>query len=554
MTDIYEHRDNLTCDLYPAIKEVGTGFLGTKTMPPDPMPTGRSTLPEMVQVDDTRSSPLSAVLGGMDNRAETQEDLETRLAVTAMNAAYDWTGPDDPDNPRNFSVGMRVFTTVAITVLAMVGTVAGSMYAPAQADVAAYFGCSRTVAVLPLSLYNLGLAFGPLVGAPLSETYGRKAVFMISTPIFLLFTVGAGLSTSVVSLTACRFFAGMFVSPLINNAPATLLDFTPPRHRGVSLGAYYAMPSFGAALGPLIGGYIVPARGWRWTQWASAVMAVAFFIPVCFTRETYKRVILRRRAVRLGLQDSASQRTSAGRAFRHFATTLVQRPLHMFFTEPIVTLVSVYNGFLFGLLYTFVVSVPWIFRHYYGFGEKSQPLSYLGLMLGTAFAAVPLILIDLRFYQRRLTTWQQAHGDDEQATPFPSENRLLPALAGSILLPVCLFVVGWTVQYRVHWLVPIFFQGLVMLSSLLVYAGANLFMLDAYGPLYGASASGAMMLSRYSLSAAFPLFALQMYERLGAGWATSLLGFVTLVMAPIPWCFWVYGERLRMRSRYETSS
>ncbi|EGR50519.1 uncharacterized protein TRIREDRAFT_58561 [Trichoderma reesei QM6a] len=478
---------------------------------------------------------------------------EPRVALPAtINAAYDWTGPDDPDNPRNFSASLRIFSTIAITMLAMIGTVAGSMYAPAQDAVASAFHCSRIVAVLPLSLYNLGLAFGPMVGAPLSETYGRKSVFLISTPIFVLFMLGSGFSRSVAGLTVCRFFAGVFASPLINNAPATLLDFTPPRYRGVSLGGYYAVPSFGAALGPLIGGFVLLVKPWQWTQWISIFITVAFYIPVCFTRETYKKVILKRRAARLGLRDSASQRTSPGRAFRYFFTTLIQRPLHMLFTEPIVTLVSVYNGFLFGLLYTFVVSVPWIFRHYYGWSVESEPLSYLGLMCGTAAAAAPLIVIDLRYYQRRLTEWQMSHDDEDE--PLPSENRLMSALIGSVMLPICLFVVGWTVHFRVHWMVPIVFQGLVMLSSLLVYAGANLFMLDAYGPLYGASASGAMMFSRYLLSAAFPLFALRMYEALGAGWATSVLGFVTLVMAPIPWFFRAFGERLRGRSKYEMST
>lgn len=81
--------------------------------------------------------------------------------------------------------------------------------------------------------------------------------------------------------------------------------------------------------------------------------------------------------------------------------------------------------------------------------------------------------------------------------------------------PVSLLIAGWTAQYRAHWIIPILFQGLTMLSSLLVYAGANLFMLDAYGPLYGASASAVMMLSRYVLSAAFPMFALRMFQALG---------------------------------------
>ncbi|EFY99477.1 MFS transporter [Metarhizium robertsii] len=485
---------------------------------------------------------------------EPYTNIQVRRAIRTMNAAFDWTGPDDPDNPRNFPLSIRLFSTVAVTGLATVATVAGSMYAPAQDDVASKFNCSRELAVVPLSMYNLGLAFGPLVGAPLSETYGRKAVFLVAGPIFAAFMVGSGFSTTLTSLIACRFFAGMFSSSLINNAPATILDSASGKLRGVSLSIYYTMPSFGAALGPFVGGFIVQAGGWQWTQWTAVFMAVGFYIPVCFTPETYKRVILRRRAIRLGL-DTSSQRTSPGRAFRYFATVLIQRPLHMLFTEPIVTLISLYNGFLYGLLYTFVIAVPWIFREYYGFSKTGESLSYLGLMVGTLVASAPLVLIDLKYYQKRLAQWRESHppNDDGVEEPLPSEHRLIGAMIGSLLLPTGLFISAWTAQYKVHWIVPIIFQSCVMLSSLLIYASATMFMLDAYGPMYAASASGAMMMSRYLLSTAFPLFALQMYKALGVGWATSLLGFITVAMAPIPWCFWVFGERIRRRSKYETS-
>lgn len=491
--------------------------------------------PEMAQVDASAA----------------QASAELQRTIATMNAAFDWTGPDDPDNPRNFSLARRIFSIVSVTLLAFVATLAGAIYAPAQDDVAADLGCSHEVAVLPLSLYNLGLAFGPLVGAPLSETYGRKAVFVLATPVFAAFTIGGGFCTTIASLTVCRFFAGMFAAPLVSNASAIIMDCTEGTGRGVSLGAYYVVPSFGAGFGPFIGGFIVMAKGWRWTQWTSVMLAAACYISVCFTRETYKKVVIQRRAIRLGLQDSSSQRTSPGRAFRYFATTLIQRPLHMLFTEPIVLLVSLYNGFLFGLTYTFVVAVPWIFRHYYDFSQTGETLSFLGLSCGTLLGSIPLLTIDFKFYQKRLLRWRRTHDEDDR---FPPENRLVPAMLGSFILPVSLFVVAWTAHFRVHWMVPIVFQGGVMFGSLLVYVGANLFMLDAYGPLYGASASGAMMLTRYTFSAAFPLFALQMYKALGVGWATSLLGFVTVVMAPIPWCFWVYGERIRRRSRYETSA
>ncbi|TQV96703.1 hypothetical protein V2A60_002916 [Cordyceps javanica] len=483
---------------------------------------------------------------------------DVRRGVAAMNAAYDWTGPSDPDNPRNFPLAFRVCSAAALTLLAMVGTVVGAMYAPAQDAVAAAFGVPRETAVLPLSMYNLGLACGPLVGGPLSETYGRRAVVLGTAPVFMLFVLGGALvpeTGSIAGLVACRFLAGMFAAPLINNAPATMLDFTPTRHRGVVLGIYYTVPSFGASLGPLAGGFLVHAGGWRWTQWAALVLAAACYLPVAAgTRETYKKIILRRRATRLGLRDSASQRTSPGRALRHFATTLVQRPLHMLLTEPIVALVSLYCGFLFALLYTYVVAVPWIFGRYYGFAEPLASLSFLGLIVGTLAASVPLVAIDVCYYQPRLRRWQAEHGGGDDDAALPSEHRLVGALAGSLLLPACLFASAWTAERRAHWIAPVVFQGCVMLASILIYSSASLFMLDAYGPLYGASASGAAMMSRYVLSAAFPLFALQMYEALGVGWATTVLGCVTLAMAPIPWCFWVFGERIRKRSRYETST
>ena len=75
-------------------------------------------------------------------------------------------------------------------------------------------------------------------------------------------------------------------------------------------------------------------------------------------------------------------------------------------------------------------------------------------------------------------------------------------------------------------------------------------MLDVYGPLYGASAMAANGLLRYVMGASFPLFTIQMYERLGTQWATLLLALVCLFMVPIPWVFYSYGPNIRKRSVY----
>lgn len=168
---------------------------------------------------------------------------------TNVPSGLNWNGKDDPDNPRNYSLTIRVASTIAATLLASVTTLGGSIYSPSHDQVSKAFQVSQEVAILPLSLYNAGLAFGPLIGAPLSETFGRKAVFLTTTPIFALFILGAALSQSITSLVVCRFFAGVFAAPAVSNASATITDYTAGRYRAVSLSFYYSIPFLGALLG-----------------------------------------------------------------------------------------------------------------------------------------------------------------------------------------------------------------------------------------------------------------------------------------------------------------
>lgn len=80
------------------------------------------------------------------------------------------------------------------------------------------------------------------------------------------------------------------------------------------------------------------------------------------------------------------------------------------------------------------------------------------------------------------------------------------------------------------------------------------YLMDTYGAKYAASAMAANGILRYSFGAAFPLFITQMYERLGIAWATSLLGFVSLGLLPIPFVLYKYGPALRARSIFVGTS
>lgn len=471
-----------------------------------------------------------------DQHTESTDEPTTRTPT-------DWTDHHDPKNPRNWTVLRKTLSTLIICSIGFTTTLGASIYAPGHAQVQDEFHVSTTVALLPLSAYSLGLAFGPMISSPLSETFGRKLVYLLTLPLFDIFMLGAGLSQNITSLIICRFLAGLFAAPGVSVAAATISDFTYPNQRVIPLAAYYSIPFIGSAIGPLIGGFAVEAKGWRWTSWVVLIMAGAFHPSALFLRESYKTIILQKEARKIGVADGGSGGSTSMR-LRRFVTSTIVRPMHMLITEPLVGFICLYTGFQFALLYTFVVASPWVFETVYGFSLSAQGLSFLGLVAGCVVAPFILIAMDHLLRARKVEQEQESQG-------FNPEQKLYTALYGSLVLPVALFWFGWTARPEIHWISPVIAQGTALLGSILIYVPCNFYMLDVYGSKYGASASGASSLSRYTLSAAFPLFVTQMYEALGVGWATSILGFAALIMAPIPWLFYYLGPRLRARSSYE---
>ncbi|KAL5358085.1 major facilitator superfamily domain-containing protein [Aspergillus floccosus] len=416
---------------------------------------------------------------------------------------------DDNENPRDWSAFRKTASTVIICCIGFNTTLGASIYTPGHEQVQGAFGVSTTVSLLPLSAYSLGLAFGPMISSPLSETFGRKFVYLLTLPLFDLFMLGTGLSRNIASLIVCRFFAGTFAAPGVSVATATIADYTEPSKRVVPLSIYYSIPFIGSAIGPLIGGFATESRGWRWTNWVVLIIAAVFHPPALYLKESYRQRVIHNKD-----NDPGFSRLHAFlQTMKKFITSTVVRPLHMLTTEPLVGFICLYTGFQFALLYTFVVASPWVFATVYGFSMSAQGLSFLGLVAGCV--AAPAVLVGVDYHVRQRQNPRPNNQPTSPATSFTPETRLYVALYGSLVLPIGLFWFGWSARASVHWIVPIIGQGLTILGSLLIYVPCNFYMLDVYGSKFGASAAGASSLSRYTLSAAFPLFVTQMYETLG---------------------------------------
>lgn len=135
------------------------------------------------------------------------------------------------------------------SILIQCSTLASSIYVSAIPQVVERFHVSSTAALLPFSLFLLGLAFGPVLAAPLSERFGRTATYMISLPLFALFILGAGLAQSFGALVACRLLAGIFASPPLTVGAGTNADLWKPESRALTTTLFALCPYLGPALG-----------------------------------------------------------------------------------------------------------------------------------------------------------------------------------------------------------------------------------------------------------------------------------------------------------------
>ncbi|GME45012.1 Benomyl methotrexate resistance protein [Neofusicoccum parvum] len=478
---------------------------------------------------------------------EKKGDQYLDAAQTQAPSPLDWDGPDDPDNPHNWSYLKRGCITLAVGLIGFTVTLGSSVYTPALSEVVQKFNISTTVALLGLSLYTIGLGFGPVLAAPISEIFGRNVVYRTSIPVSALFTLGAGFSNSFASFLVCRFFAGFFAGPVLAVGAGTSADMYPERMATIGVTSFVMWPFAGPSLGPFIGGFVVQYKTWRWTQWVILFGMTFVYILLLFIPETYKKAILKKRAKRRNTPLPPKTGPQGTAAIKFLLTVTLLRPLHMLATEPIVTCISVYVAFVFAVLFSFFEAFPIVFEGVYGFDTVQTGLTFLAVGLGVLLAGATAVFCDFHFYQPE---YRRAMAAGETATA--PEFRLYVSMMGSVGVPVGVFWFAWSARESVHWASCLVAAVPFAWGNLSIFIGTSQFIVQTYGPLTGASAIAANGIARYTISAAFPLFTIQMYQKLGIDWATSLLGFISLAMLPIPWVLFKWGPKIRAKSKYDT--
>jgi MFS family permease len=114
--------------------------------------------------------------------------------------------------------------TLTVSLAILVVNFGTSIVSPGLSIIAEEFNVSVEVSILAISLYLIGFAAGPLFAAPLSEEYGRNALYIPFMVVFILLQIGVARAQTIGGLLALRFLSGVAVSPPATLGAGTITD------------------------------------------------------------------------------------------------------------------------------------------------------------------------------------------------------------------------------------------------------------------------------------------------------------------------------------------
>ncbi|BEI81233.1 hypothetical protein CcaverHIS002_0203930 [Cutaneotrichosporon cavernicola] len=282
---------------------------------------------------------------------------------------------------------------------------------------------------------------------------------------------------------------------------------------------------------------------------AATMLSALLFIPQALT--TNLALLLSMRAIQ-GVAASAGNALIGGSIADLFRARERSLSMNLFvlanlvgqgfaefmFTEPIVAAICLWIGFNWSCIYLGMSSTLLVF------GQYGWSPGWLGtIQLTTVIGGLVGFLSS--YHQEILYTRACKSSSTGQARP---EARLYYAMLGAAVFPAAMYGFAWTGRPHIPWPVPALFLTIAFAAISAMYAGVYNYLADAY-ETYSASAQAAHGFSRSIFAACFPLLTHAMYFNLGFPIASTLVASIALVLGLAPVLIYVYGPRLRARSK-----
>ncbi|MCX5804285.1 MAG: MFS transporter [Proteobacteria bacterium] len=130
-----------------------------------------------------------------------------------------------------------------------------------------------------ISIYLIAVAMVMPLAGKLSDTFGRKKVFLISLILFTASSLACGLAPNIYTLIACRFLQGIGGASFLPTASGIASDHF-PENRERAIGFFTSIFPIGGLIGPNLGGWIVSRYSWRYIFYINLPIGISLIILI----------------------------------------------------------------------------------------------------------------------------------------------------------------------------------------------------------------------------------------------------------------------------------
>ncbi len=173
--------------------------------------------------------------------------------------------------------GQRVFLGLMIGMF--VAAISQTIVGPAMPVIVTDLGGMDHYAWVATAAMLASAVVVPLIGK-LSDLYGRRRFYIAGLIVFMGGALFGALAPTFWTLVAARAIQGMGMGMLMPLSQTILGDIVPARHRGKYQGYMGAVFGVTSIAGPLVGGLVTDAFGWRWLFVIPIPLGLIALVPI----------------------------------------------------------------------------------------------------------------------------------------------------------------------------------------------------------------------------------------------------------------------------------
>jgi MFS family permease len=197
-----------------------------------------------------------------------------------------------------------------------------------------------------------------LVADVYRDLAGRRWVYAGSCLLFAIFNIGCAFPLNIAQIIVFSFLSGVAGSTAVTNIAASVSDMFPYSHAGQAMALFVVSANVGPSVGSPIGEAVAENLSYHWWYYINIIIGGAFaFILACLPETQPSVVIAKASPPGDPLGEKIRERKKNLNVAKEMMF-VTGEALKIFFTEPIVAFLGIFNGFAYGLLFLYLDVLP----------------------------------------------------------------------------------------------------------------------------------------------------------------------------------------------------